>query len=140
MQIPVPAVRVIVLDEQGRVLIVKRRRTAYGEGAWCLPGGKVDYGQTVAEAVVAELREETGLDCGTARFLFYQDSLPPTPGTMHCINFYFECTVSGTVRLNKEAGKYVWISPEDLDRYHLVFGNDAGLRDYWRGRADPLPG
>jgi mutator protein MutT len=135
MQIPVPTVRLIVTNEQDKVLILRRQNTTHGHGAWCLPGGKVKYGQTVAEAVAAELREETGLECMGMRFLFYQDSLPPEPGTMHCINLYFECTTAGTVTLGDEASESAWIAPKDLDRYTLVFGNDAALRDYWRQRA-----
>ena len=139
MQIPVPVVRLIVPDEQNRVLILKRRDTSYGEGAWGLPGGKVEYGQTVEEAARQELREETGLECVSLRFLFYHDSLPPEPGKMHCINLYFECRASGTVALNEEASDYAWISPDDLERYTIVFRNDEALRTYWRQRVERAP-
>jgi len=60
--IPVPAVRLIVVDSQKRVLLLKRQNTNYGSGMWCLPGGKVEYGQTVEEAAISELREETSLE------------------------------------------------------------------------------
>ena len=136
MQNPVPVVRLIVQDKHGRVLILKRRDTTYGEGAWCLPGGKVEYGQTVEEAARQELREETGLECISLRFLFYQDSLPTEPGKMHGINLYFECTASGAVALNDESSEYAWIALEDLVRYNLVFRNDEGLREYWRQKAE----
>jgi 8-oxo-dGTP pyrophosphatase MutT (NUDIX family) len=136
MQNPVPVVRLIVQDDHGRVLILKRRDTTYGEGAWCLPGGKVDYGQTVEEAARQELREETGLECLSLRFLFYQDSLPVAPGAMHGINFYFDCTASGTVVLNEEACEYAWIAPKDLELHNLVFRNNEGLRAYWHQKAE----
>ena len=41
-----------------------------------MPGGKIDYGETVEQAARKELREETALECIAARFLFHQDSLP----------------------------------------------------------------
>lgn len=50
-------VRVLVLDEAGRVLLVKH---TYLEG-WWLPGGGVDAGETLEAAAVRELREETGM-------------------------------------------------------------------------------
>lgn len=128
---PVPVVRLIIADDRSRVLIVRRRGGRYGPGEWCLPGGKVDYGETVEQAIAKELREETSLQCVAARFLFYQDSLPPTPGKMHCINLYFQCTVSGKVTLNEESSEFTWIGPEALERYGLVFRNDEGLRRYW---------
>lgn len=132
---PVPVVRLIVRDRGGKVLILRRAATAYGEGAWCLPGGKVDYGETVEQAVAKELREETTLTCESARFLFYQDSLPPEPGGMHCINLYFECRVRGELVLNPESSASAWIGPDDLGGYEIAFRNDEGLRRYWKDEA-----
>lgn len=133
---PVPVVRLIVPNTEGKVLILRRAKTAHAEGRWCLPGGKVDYNETVEQAVAKELREETALDCGRARFLFYQDSLPPEPGTMHCINLYFECTVSGEPQLNPESSDWAWVGPGELDRYEIAFRNDEGLRRYWDSGRD----
>jgi 8-oxo-dGTP diphosphatase len=134
---PVPVVRLIIPDDEGRVLILRRARTAYGEGAWCLPGGKVDYGEAAEQAVMKELREETALRCERARFLFYQDSLPLAPGGMHCINLYFECRVTGTLTLNPESSDSTWVGPDAVDRYEMAFRNEEGLRRYWGAAADP---
>jgi len=128
---PVPVVRLIIPDDRGRVLILRRARTAYGEGAWCLPGGKVDYGETADQAVAKELREETALRCESARFLFYQDSLPLAAGGMHCINLYFECRTAGTLVLNPESSAAAWIGRDDLESHPLTFRNDEGLLRYW---------
>jgi 8-oxo-dGTP pyrophosphatase MutT (NUDIX family) len=125
---PVVAVRVIIEDASGRVLIIRR-----ADGRWCLPGGKVDYGQTVAEAVEAELREETGLETTSQTFLFYQDSPPLEPGSMHCINLYFACTAAGEVRTTEEALDFAWVGPQDVGRYDITFRNDAGLDRFWLG-------
>ncbi len=127
---PVPVVRLVVPNADGEVLIVQRAGPP-AAGRWCLPGGKVAYNETVRDAVRRELREETALECESARFLFYQDSLPPEPGTMHCINLYFECSVSGDVRMNPESSDWAWIGPDDLGKYDVVFRNDEGLRRYW---------
>jgi len=128
---PVPVVRLIVSNENGEILFLRRARTAYGEGGWCLPGGKVDYFETVEEAALKELREETALKGKGVRFLFYQDSLPPEPGPMHCINLYFECRVSGELEMNPESSDWAWLGSDDLDRYEIVFRNDEAVRRYW---------
>jgi 8-oxo-dGTP diphosphatase len=133
---PIPVVRLIIPDAIGKVLILCRRNTSYSEGLWNLPGGKVDYGRIVEEEVRKELLEETSLECTSARFLFYQDSLPLAPGGMHCINLYFECTVRGSIRLNEESGKFAWIGPKELKTYQLTFRNDEGLNRYWH-MCDP---
>ena len=54
-----------VLVDAGRLLMV-RRRHAPGAGEWSIPGGRVEVGETLPEAVLRELREETGIEgmCG----------------------------------------------------------------------------
>ncbi len=132
---PVPVVRLIIRDEDGRILVLRRQNTRHALGEWCLPGGKVDYGETVEQSIVKELLEETSLACTTSRFLFYQDSIPSRPGGMHCINLYFECRVEGEVRLNDESSEFAWIGPTDLARFPLVFRNDLGLLRYWKEKG-----
>jgi len=129
---PIPVVRLIIVDSGGRVLVLRRDNTSHASGEWCLPGGKVDYDETVEESIVKEIREETSLNCTATRFLFYQDSLPLKQGGMHCINLYFECEVEGMVRLNDESSDHEWISQGDFPRYSLTFRNDEGLLRYWR--------
>jgi 8-oxo-dGTP pyrophosphatase MutT (NUDIX family) len=131
---PIPVVRLLVTDSDGRVLLLKRDTTSHAQGEWCLPGGKVDYGDTVEEAAVRELQEETGLVCTKPRFLFYQDSLPPGAGEMHCINFYFECQVSRKIQLNEESSEFVWISSSEMKHYKIAFRNDVALLNYWKSK------
>jgi ADP-ribose pyrophosphatase YjhB (NUDIX family) len=123
-------VRLIVPDASGRVLLL--RRPDRGEvAAWSLPGGTIEYGETVAEAAARELAEETGLRLTACRFLFYQDSPPLSPGGMHCINFYLECEAGGEVTLNAESADFAWIRQDDATAYRIVFRNDLALGRYW---------
>lgn len=131
IQRPVPAVRAIIPDAEGRVLLLQRSANSYRGNHWCLPGGKVDYGRMVEETVVQEVWEETSLRCISTRFLFYQDSLPLEPGGMHGINLYFECRTEGSVQINPESVAYAWIRRAELDRYAIAFRNDEGLLRYW---------
>ena len=133
---PLPVVRLIIKNAKDEVLILRRAGSAHATGFWCLPGGKVDYCDTVEESAVRELQEETSLVCNSLRFLFYQDSLPPEPGGMHCINLYFECAVSGTLVLNNESSEFAWISREDIDEYEIAFRNDVALLNYWKGKGN----
>jgi ADP-ribose pyrophosphatase YjhB (NUDIX family) len=58
---PEVAVGAIVFDEAGRILLVERGRPP-GVGLWTVPGGRVERGEKLAEAVAREVREETGLE------------------------------------------------------------------------------
>jgi ADP-ribose pyrophosphatase YjhB (NUDIX family) len=55
----IPAVSAIVTDEQGSMLLIRRTDNNY----WSIPGGGVNPGESVSEAVTREVREETGIDC-----------------------------------------------------------------------------
>ncbi|HKS44258.1 MAG TPA: NUDIX hydrolase [Amycolatopsis sp.] len=59
--LPVRCVGAITFDGSGRLLLIKRGHEP-GRGLWSLPGGRVERGETDRDAVVRELREETGLD------------------------------------------------------------------------------
>jgi mutator protein MutT len=128
---PIPVVRLIVTDSNGRVLLLRRAANTTGGNLWCLPGGKVDYGDTVEQTAARELEEETGLRAEQLRFLFYQDSLPFSQGQMHCINLYFECDASGEVVINGESTESAWIGPEDLPNFMIAFRHDRALERLW---------
>jgi 8-oxo-dGTP diphosphatase len=57
----VPCVGAVVLDDAGRLLLVRRGREP-SRGLWSVPGGRVESGETGPDAVRREVREETGLD------------------------------------------------------------------------------
>jgi 8-oxo-dGTP diphosphatase len=131
---PIPVVRALIENSASRILLLKRATTEYGQGKWCLPGGKIDYGQTVEAALAKEILEETSLQLLAADFLFFQNSLPLHPGGMHCINFYFHCRVSGDLKLNTESSEYAWIGSAEIPNYNIVFRNDEAIVRHFNGR------
>ena len=84
-QNPLPAAGALVLDDQRRVLLV-RRKYPPNEGMWCLPIGFAETGETIAEAALRELHEETGvagrvmrlIDVDSSHGEFYGDVLVVT--------------------------------------------------------------
>ena len=80
----------IVLD--GRIVLVRHRAGA--ATYHLLPGGGVDYRETLAEAVAREVREETGLEVSVGSLLFANDTIDPR-GTRHVVNLTFAATITG---------------------------------------------
>jgi len=65
---PLPATAALAVNEQGEILMIKRAVEPF-KGQWCLPGGFVEMGESLAESVVRELSEETGLSGKAGRFV-----------------------------------------------------------------------
>ena len=65
---PALSVDAVLFDQQGRLLLIRRKYPPY-QGQYALPGGFVDYGETVEAAVQRELEEETGIRTGTGRLV-----------------------------------------------------------------------
>jgi 8-oxo-dGTP diphosphatase len=129
---PYLAVRAIITDESGNVLILKRAGNSCKSGEWCLPGGCIDYGQTAVEALAREIKEETSLTCHEVKFLFYLDNLPQQNLTSHFVTLFFLCDARGTLKLNYESSEYAWIGLGDIEKYKIAFGNNKALKNYWR--------
>lgn len=51
---------VAVIEDQGRLLVIRRAEGIRAGGSWCFPGGAIEAGETPAEAVIREMREELG--------------------------------------------------------------------------------
>jgi 8-oxo-dGTP diphosphatase len=88
-QNPLPAAAALVLDDQRRVLLV-RRRFPPNEGMWCLPIGFAEMGETIAEAAMRELHEETGVVGRVARLIDADSWLSDFYGDLLVVTFEAE--------------------------------------------------
>jgi 8-oxo-dGTP pyrophosphatase MutT (NUDIX family) len=122
-----PAVRLIVHDIDGRILLLQRAPGSSAAGRWCLPGGKAEVGEDLYDTARRELEEETGLVGETVTYLFAQKSFGEgeVEGTWDV--FYFQCIASGEVAIDAESSSFAWVHPSELGGYDLAFRNDEAL-------------
>ena len=115
-----PAVRVecagaVVRDEAGRLLLVRRGREP-GAGLWSLPGGRIEPGETPAEAATREVFEETGLQVSVGRLLA---SIEIGDFVVHD---FAATVVGGTLQAGDDAGDARWCSDDDAAALPLTPG------------------
>ncbi|HET7293997.1 MAG TPA: NUDIX hydrolase [Vicinamibacteria bacterium] len=110
-----------VVVEGRRVLLVKRGKPPL-LGRWVVPGGTVELGESLEEALVREVREETALDVRPVRFLAAFERIVRNDGEVryHFVILDYLCErVSGEVAAGSDALDARFVTPEDLEQYAL---------------------
>jgi 8-oxo-dGTP diphosphatase len=119
----------IIVRYMNGIVLIERKNPPHG---WALPGGFVDYGETLEHAAVREAREETGLEVRLLR-QFHTYSDPARDPRQHTISTVFEAESEGKAEAGDDAAKVgvftAGILPEDM-----AFDHRQILEDYFRGR------
>jgi 8-oxo-dGTP diphosphatase len=124
---PEVCVGVVVIDE-GQLLLV-RRGNPPGEGAWSVPGGRVEAGERLQDAAQRELAEETGLAGRNMRFLGWVERISPTHHFV-ILDFLMDVGDRSTARAGDDATELCWVPLNELARRNdLVEGLVLFLRD-----------
>lgn len=90
----------VILVEQDKVLLVKHHK--YSRKYWLLPGGGLEYGETIESCAKRELLEETNLAIELADLVLVNESIPPDRHR-HVINlFYWGEIISGELKVGKD--------------------------------------
>jgi 8-oxo-dGTP diphosphatase len=126
----------VVLIE-GRVVLVRRGKEPF-RGRWVIPGGTVELGETLQEALVREMQEETGLVVRPREVVLVFDRIHREQGAVqyHYVIVDYLCDyVSGEARAGSDADEVALVAPEDLDRYDLPPGARDLVLDVFRRRV-----
>jgi 8-oxo-dGTP diphosphatase len=119
---------VVIFD--GRLLMVQRG-TEPGLGRWTLPGGRVEFGETLAEACLRELREETGVDGVCAGMVGWVERFSSRHGYHFVIlNFAVTPFSDGSPQPGTDAADARWVPLEDVAELPLVAGLLEFLSDH----------
>jgi len=114
MKMPLSSVLAIIPNNKGQVLFV-RQKTGPLKGWWLLPGGHVRFGETVRDAIVREVQEETGLLVKVSKLLGVFDVIDREQD-YHFIHVVFLCeSTGGKLKAGSDALEAKWLNPNTLD-------------------------
>ena len=124
---PVVGVGAVVVDHD-RLLLVRRGRGP-AQGDWSVPGGRVELGESLAEAVTRELREETGLDGVCGPLLGWAERIEDDG---HYVLLDFEVTLVShdDPVAGDDAAEVAWVDLHEVGERQLVAGLAEFLHDH----------
>lgn len=117
----------IIIDLGGKIVLIKRNNPPYG---WALPGGFVNYGETVEEAAIREAKEETGLDLKDLK-QFYVYSDPKRDQRGHMVSVVFTAHGIGQPKAADDAKEIGLFSQNELPK-EIAFDHQKILADYYQ--------
>lgn len=125
---PLPTVDLIIESRDG-IILIERRNPPPG---WALPGGFVEYGESLESAAVREAQEETGLDVELVR-QFHTYSDPDRDSRHHTITTVFVARSGGKPSAGDDAKATAIFRRENLPE-QIAFDHRQILHDYFTGR------
>jgi ADP-ribose pyrophosphatase YjhB (NUDIX family) len=126
-QNPIPTVDIIIEMESKGVVLIRRKNPPYG---WAIPGGFVDYGESLEEAAIREAKEETNLDV-ELRAQFHTYSHPNRDPRHHTISTVYIAKANGKPKAQDDAAEIEIFSESDLPD-EMAFDHRSILGDYFR--------
>jgi 8-oxo-dGTP diphosphatase len=119
----------VIIETGGGIVLIERKNPPFG---WAIPGGFVDYGETIEDAVRREAKEETDLDIDNVR-QFHTYSDPTRDPRHHTVTVMFIATASGTPKAGDDAGQAGIFTRETLPE-DIAFDHRQILEDYFSGK------
>lgn len=111
-----------VIVNKGKVLILQRSKDEdVFPGLWEIPGGGVEFGESVEDALIRETKEETGLNVSILQPVNVFDYLREKEDLLvHAIQLNFIVKmIGGKIKMSDEHDNFAWITAKDMEKYNL---------------------
>jgi ADP-ribose pyrophosphatase YjhB (NUDIX family) len=123
VQPPHPQLAVSAAIFRDDKILLVRRAGSPAKGFWSLPGGRVEFGESLHAALHREVDEETALKIEIIGLAGWREVLPGTPGGGHYLIMSFAARwISGEPVLNEELDDFRWLAPDGLGDLKLTGG------------------
>lgn len=110
----------VVFNAEGEILLIKRGKAPH-YGRWMIPGGALEWGETLEAAAAREVREETGIEIEIEAFVETIEAiLPGDEGHHFVIMDYAARSIGGILKADSDALDAVWAKAASLARYDLT--------------------
>jgi 8-oxo-dGTP diphosphatase len=126
-ELRVPCVGAIITAD-GQILLIRRGHEPEA-GRWSLPGGRIEAGETDEQALVREVREETGLEVAPGQLIGAVDR-PRPDGRVLVIRDYAATVTGGALGAGDDADDARWFGARDLAGLPLSTGLEEALNDW----------
>ena len=113
---PEPTVGALIFNPEGKLFLMKSHKWG---GRYVIPGGHIELGESAEDALLREVKEETGLDISDIEFIGIQEFIfdPEFWKKRHFIFLDYSCKTNSTkVTLNSEAQEFGWFSLDELSK------------------------
>ena len=134
-QYPEPTVGALIFNREDRLLLVRSHKL---RDQYVIPGGHIELGETMEQALRREILEETGLRISDIRYIGMQEFIYDEVfwEKRHFIFHDFACRADDCcVRLNEEAQSFVWATLEECDALPVEPYTLRAIREYQRQMA-----
>ncbi len=119
---PIAAVGAVIWNRRNEIVLIRRGQEPR-RGEWSIPGGRLEWGESVREGIVREVYEETGLEVEVTGLIDVVDSLTrDVAGAVirhYVLIDFLVRPVSGTLMAGSDAAEARWVAYDALDEYHL---------------------
>ncbi len=117
-------------NKEKGIILIERKNPPHG---WAFPGGFVDYGESVEDALIREMKEETNLDVSIVKLLgVYSD--PNRDKRMHAASVVYVVKGEGKLKAKDDAKNAILVPLNKVKSYNLVFDHKKILKDYIKNK------
>lgn len=120
----------IIIEMEGKIVLIERSNPPFG---WALPGGFVDYGESLEQTATREAKEETHLDIyDYSQFHIYSE--PGRDPRFHTITTVFTARARGNLKADSDAKAIGVFSFEQIKAMRLAFDHNKIIEDYFKSK------